>query len=153
VINVKVFWLKKHSEEAEPPLYRSFKEPKNISNVTINDDFLFRYLTLTNPIDSKCIYTLHDLNFKLKENNILKLLSADDLEIHSPSNRINSLQIAQELSVRPDIANLELDTIKNSESLFKSNYAILLPGGSLVIEAENTICEVALSIDWSVEEF
>jgi hypothetical protein len=51
------------------------------------------------------------------------------------------------------MARLELDTIENSDNLFKSNYAILLPGGSLVIEAENTISEVALSIDWSVEEF
>jgi hypothetical protein len=134
-------------------MYRSYKEPNNISAVKINEDFLFRYLTLTNPIDSKCIYTLHQLNFKLKDNNILKLLSADDLEIHSSSRQINSLQIAQELSVRPDMAHLELDTIKNSDNLFKSNYAILLPGGSLVIEAENTISEVALSIDWSVEEF
>lgn len=150
---MKVFWLKKHSEEAESQMYRSYKEPNNISAVKINEDFLFRYLTLTNPIDSKCIYTLHELNFKLKDNNILKLLSTDDLEIHSPSKRINSLQIAQELSVRPDMAHLELDTIKNSDNLFKSNYAILLPGGSLVIEAENTISEVALSIDWSVEEF
>jgi hypothetical protein len=134
-------------------MYRSFKEPKNISTVKIDDNFLFRYLTLTNPIDSKCIYTLHELNFKIKENNILKLLSADNLETISPSKRIDSLQIAQELSVRPDITQMELDTIRNSENLFKSNYAILLPGGSLVIEAQNTISEVALSIDWSVEEF
>jgi hypothetical protein len=150
---LKVFWLKKYSEEVESQMYRSYKEPNNISAVKINEDFLFRYLTLTNPIDSKCIYTLYELNFKLKDNNILKLLSADDLEIHSSSRRINSLQIAQELSVRPDMARLELDTIKNSDNLFKSNYAILLPGGSLVIEAENTISEVALSIDWSVDEF
>jgi hypothetical protein len=153
VINVKVFWLKKHSEETETQMYRSFKEPKNISNIKIDDDFLFKYLTLTNPIDSKCIYTLHELNIKLKKNNILTLLSTDNLETISPSNRINSLQIAQELSVRPDISHMELATIKNSDSFFKSNYAILLPGGSLVIEAENTISEVALSIDWSVEEF
>ena len=148
-----MFWLKKHSEETEPQMYRSFKKPENISTVNINDDLLFRYLTLTNPIDSKCIYTLHALNFKLKENNILKLLSANDLVMCLPSKRINSLQIAQELSVRPEVAHMELDTIKNSENLFKSNYAILLPGGSLVIEAENSISEVALSIDWSVEEF
>jgi hypothetical protein len=153
VINLKVFWLKKHSEETETQMYRSFREPKNISTIKIDDDFLFKYLTLTNPIDSKCIYTLHELNIKLKENNILKLLSTDNLGTISASNRVNSLQIAQELSVRPDIAHMELATIKNSDNLFRSNYAILLPGGSLVIEAENTISEVALSIDWSVEEF
>ena len=133
-------------------MYRSLKESKNISTVKIQDDLLFKYLTLTNPVDSKCIYTLHDLHLKIKNNSVLKLLSTDDLELPSSSKEINTLQIAQELSIRPDMAHMELDTIESSGNLLENNYAILLPGGSLVIETENTISEVALSIDWSVEK-
>lgn len=150
---MKVFWLKKYPEEREKMLYRSFAEPKNISTVDIKDDLLFRYLTLTNPVDSKCIYTLHELNIKLKETNILTLLSADDLDTSPDSKQINTLKIAQDLSMRPDITLLELTTVKNSENLFKNNYAILLPGGSLIIEAEKNMSEVALCIDWSIEDF
>lgn len=152
-MQLKVFWLKKYSEEREINMYRSYKEPNNNSTVNIKDDILYRYLTLTNPIDSKCVYTLHELNLKLKDNNVLKLLSADNLDSPELSRQINSLQIAQELSIKPDAEHRELATIKNSENLFKNNYAILLPGGSLVIEAEKAINEAALSIDWSVEEF
>jgi hypothetical protein len=153
VIKLKVFWLKKYPEEIEKMLYRSFAESKNISTVDIKDNLLFKYLTLTNPIDSRCIYTLHELNIKLKETNIFKLLSSDDLDTSPASKQIDSLQIVQDLSIRPDIARLELTTVKNSENLFKNNYAILLPGGSLIIEAEKNLSEVALCINWSVEEF
>ncbi len=150
---MKVFWLKKYAEERLHQMYRSFMEPYNISNVKIKDELPFNYLAVYNPKDSNCIYTLYNLRFEVKDGNAIKLLSSDDLEPATALKEKTSLQVTHKLNFQPKSDHMELDTIKDTDNLFISNYAILLPGGSLVIETENTISEVALSIDWSVEEF
>ena len=134
-------------------MYRSFMESYSVSNVKIKDELPFNYLAVINPKDSSCIYTLHNLHFKIKDANIIRLLSSDDLEQPANSKEITSLQVTHKLNIQHKLDYTELATIKNTENLFNDNYIILLPGGSLVIETEKSINKVDLSIDWSIEAF
>jgi hypothetical protein len=150
---MKVFWLKKYAEERLQHMYRSFIEPYSKSNVKIEDELPFNYLAVINPKDSNCIYTVHNLHFKVKDGNAIRILSSDNLEQHTVLREETSLQVVQQLNLQHKLDYRELDTMYDTENLLESNYAIILPGGSLVLETENAISEAALSIDWSAEEF
>lgn len=148
---MKVFWLKKYSEEAERSMYRSYRPPKNIAAVTIKDNSPFSCLTITNPKDSNCIYTVHDLQFTSKAKIISRIFGSDKLVKPKSSLALDKLLISHDLY--PDEKYIELASAKNNVNLFANNYAIILPGGSLIVEVENISSEVDLNINWSVEEF
>jgi hypothetical protein len=148
---LKVFWLKKYSEEAERSMYRSYKPPKNIAAVTLKDNSSFSCLTITNPKDSNCIYTLHDLQFASKAKRIMRILGSDELVNPKIPLGVDKLLISRNL--HPNVKFTELASDKNNVNLFANNYAIILPGGSLIVEIEDISSEVDLNINWSVEEF
>lgn len=148
---LKVFWLKKYSDEIERSMYRSYKPPKNITTLKITDNSTINCLTFTNPKDSNCIYTLHDLQLVSSEKGLLRILSSDDLEQLIEPSRIDNLQVSHGFNMKARYT--ELASSKTKDNLFKDHYAIILPGGSIIVETDKDTSEVNLSINWSVEEF
>jgi hypothetical protein len=148
---LKVFWLKKYSEEIESLMYRSCKPPKNIASVKIKNNSPFKWLTVTNPKDSNCIYTIHDLQINSNGKGILRVLGNDNFKMTPAPLKTDKLLISHDLHL--NLGYIELASAKDRDNLFQYNYAIILPGGSLIVETEKNTCELDLSINWSVEEF
>jgi hypothetical protein len=134
-------------------MYRSFKEPRNISVINVNDESPFNYLVLANPNDSNCIYTLYNLYINSKKENLIRLMASDTLIQNSTSLNAGILEIIPKLDMNFIIEPLEIGFVNINKNICDRNYAILLPGGSLILEATSTVNELELNIDWSAEYF
>lgn len=156
VINLKVFWLNKSNNKKETPLFRSAPLHATYTKFEFSISSPFNFINFHNPSTNKCIYTIHDLHFKSKDDNIVRLYMGDTLRNIASTETTQSLQVEHKIKDRL-CANLielyETNHKRNELIEFTSdNYAIILPGGSLAISTEKIINNADISILWSIDE-
>lgn len=158
VIKLKVFVFEKHTEEIAS-IFRYRSNLDNIHTFTIKEPKETSCIVLSNPENSSCIFTLNHLQLTSEEKNRITLLMTDRLEsTHHNKNAEKSglkLYLQQEkkdIKNATEIFNME----KQSDELFEifsSNYAIILPGGGIIINLETPVKDLELCISYNTEAF
>jgi len=157
VINLKVFWLNNSKDKKDVPMFRSETLCINFSELKISKESLFNLVTIDNPSNSSCIYTLYSLHICSKDMGKVMLYMGEGSHLKSSTHNIQHLEIEHKITnILPKnlIELYEINPISKDTIEFTSdNYAILLPGGSLVIYMEKRISDAVINITWSMEEF
>lgn len=150
---MKVFYLKKSIDERETFLFRGSREIKYVSKIDIKEKSPFNYLTITNPKESRCICTLHDIKFKPNDKKSLILLTDDKATNCSRAIQANIFNIGYDLKENNNSKYMELSKIINKNDLLEDNYVILVPGGTLILNFQDSVYEALLTISYSLENF
>jgi hypothetical protein len=157
VINLKVFWLNNSKDKKDIPMFRSETPCINSSELKISKESLFNLVTIANPSDSNCIYTLYSLYISSKDMGKVMLYMGEGPHSNSNTHNIQHLKIEHKIADNLPKNLIELYEsnliISDTIEFTTDNYAILLPGGSLVISIEKPICNAVINITWSIEEF
>lgn len=138
-------------------VFRGEIEDSNFSGIKLKEKLPFNFITVSNPADSNCIYTIHHINFKTEENNSIKLYMNESKDTLYNTGTNTDLQVDQKiiLSLPKNLIELCEKRLeeRNPAEFTSCNYAILLPGGSLVISIEKPITTADIDISWSSEQF
>lgn len=155
---MKAFWLKKSETKEDGVSFRGESIDKNSIEVNINEENFFNNIKFTNYKFSNCIYTIHSLQFKTIDKNILTLFMADHIDFKDNINSKDNLHIEYNLdntgcsSSIMELCSFRTD-MNSKIDLLSYNYLLLLPGGSIIVKLNSPIKKGLINITFSIENF
>jgi hypothetical protein len=158
VIKLKVFVFEKHTEETAS-IFRHRGNLDNIHTVNIKEHGDTSCIILSNPQNSSCIFTVNHLQLTSEEDNHLTLLMTERLESnhHNKNPEKTGLKLylqseKKDAKTATEILNIEKHSPELLEILL-SYYAVILPGGGIIINLQNPVKNLELCICYSIEAF
>ncbi|WP_291580101.1 hypothetical protein [Clostridium sp. UBA6640] len=134
---------------------KNYKAQDKVIELNLDKEKEFRYITITNPIDSNRLYIISNIMLNnINKNNELYFYGYDSSKRLEGSSKQGALDIKSKIHEGDNKDKLLLYKSKindhNNLSLLGEDYFIVLPGGTLSIEFSNY--DKDLSVRVSVEE-